>query len=42
MTEHAPIAATMRHDGWTPARRTQFLDHLAHDGSVRAACGRSA
>lgn len=40
MTDQAPIAAAIRHDGWTPARRTQFLDHLANDGSVRAACGR--
>lgn len=40
MTDQAPIAATIRHDGWTPARRTQFLDHLAHDGSVGAACVR--
>nr|WP_166179875.1 hypothetical protein [Altererythrobacter segetis] len=26
--------------GWTPARKAQFLDHLAHDGAVRTACGR--
>lgn len=30
--------ATVRHDGWTPARRTQFLDRLAQDGNVLAAC----
>lgn len=41
MTDQTPIvSATVRHDGWTPARQTQFLDHLAHDGSVRAACAR--
>ena len=40
MTDQTPIVAAIRHDGWTPARRTQFLDHLAHDGSVRAACAR--
>jgi hypothetical protein len=40
MTDQTPIVTAIRHDGWTPARRTQFLDHLAHDGSVRAACAR--
>jgi len=40
MSDQAPVTAAIRHDGWTPERRTQFLDHLAHDGSVRAACGR--
>jgi len=40
MTDQAPITAAVRHDGWTPERRTQFLDHLAHAGSVRAACAR--
>ena len=24
--------------GWTPERKTRFLDHLAHKGNVRAAC----
>jgi hypothetical protein len=38
MTDQSPIAAALRHDGWTPARRTRFLDHLAGQGSVRAAC----
>lgn len=38
MTEQSSIVSVLRHDGWTPERRTQFLDHLAHDGSVRAAC----
>jgi hypothetical protein len=27
-----------RHDGWTPERRTRFLDRLAQDGNVLAAC----
>jgi hypothetical protein len=41
MTLHTAILdSTPRHDGWTPARRTQFLDHLAGKGSVRAACAR--
>ena len=40
MTDQTPIVPATRHDGWTPARRTQFLDHLAHDGSVRTACSR--
>lgn len=26
--------------GWTPERKTRFLDHLAHKGNVRAACKR--
>jgi hypothetical protein len=39
MTQQTPIAAAVRHDGWTQARRTQFLDHLAHAGSVSAASG---
>jgi hypothetical protein len=33
-----PIAPTVRHDGWTPARKARFLDHLAGHGNVRAAC----
>jgi hypothetical protein len=40
MTDQAPIAQAIRHDGWTPVRRVQFLDHLAADGSVRGACRR--
>lgn len=41
MTDQTPIvAAAIRHDGWTPARRTQFLDCLANDGSISAACAR--
>lgn len=32
-----PISA-VRHDGWTAARRTQFLDRPAQDGNVLAAC----
>jgi hypothetical protein len=42
MTDQAPTttARAVRHDGWTEARRTQFLHHLAVDGSVRGACGR--
>ena len=31
---------TTRHDGWTPARKAQFLEALAGDGNVRAACAR--
>lgn len=38
MSEQSPITPTQRHDGWTPARRTKFLDHLAGRGNVRAAC----
>ena len=33
-------ASTTRHDGWTPARRLQFLESLAQDGNVRVACAR--
>jgi hypothetical protein len=40
MTDQTPIVPAIRRDGWTPERITQFLDHLANDGSVRAACGR--
>src|SRR6187551_2182241 len=29
-----------RHDGWTAARKAQFLEALAGDGNVRAACSR--
>ena len=29
-----------RHDGWTAVRKTQFLEALADDGNVRAACAR--
>ncbi len=32
--------APTRHDGWTPARKVQFLEALAQDGNVRAACAR--
>src|SRR5688572_17413757 len=35
---NTPVAPTVRHDGWTPARRTRFLDRLAQDGNVLAAC----
>jgi hypothetical protein len=31
---------TIRHDGWTAARRIQFLEALAEDGNVRAASAR--
>ena len=27
-----------RHNGWTPARKARFLDHLSWSGNVRAAC----
>ena len=33
---NTPVTAT-RHDGWTPARRAQFLDRLAQNGNVLAA-----
>lgn len=36
----SPIPTTTRHDGWTPARKAQFLEALAGDGNVRAACAR--
>lgn len=36
---NTPATAT-RHDGWTPARKAQFLESLAGDGNVRAACAR--
>jgi hypothetical protein len=32
----------VRHDGWTDARKAQFLEHLAGHGNVRAACARVA
>jgi hypothetical protein len=35
LSETAPA---VRHDGWTPARKALFLDHLANHGDVRAAC----
>lgn len=35
-----PPAVTTRHDGWTVARKLQFLEALALDGNVRAACAR--
>jgi hypothetical protein len=35
-----PVPATVRHDGWTAARKAQFLEALAGDGNVRAACAR--
>jgi hypothetical protein len=31
---------TIRHDGWTEARKAQFLEHLAGHGNVRATCAR--
>lgn len=35
-----PLATrTIRHDGWTPARRRQFLEALAAGLDVRRACG---
>ena len=41
MTDQASITArAVRHDGWTEARRTQFLNHLGIEGSVRGACAR--
>lgn len=37
---HQLAARAPRHDGWTPGRKAQFLDHLASRGDVRAACAR--
>lgn len=37
---NAPTTPTPRHDGWTPARKVQFLDDLAAHGTVQAACAR--
>ena len=34
-----PVA--VRHNGWTAARKTAFLEHLAACGSVRAASSRA-
>jgi hypothetical protein len=36
----ATTTATVRHDGWTPARIAQFLECLALDGNVSTACAR--
>jgi hypothetical protein len=36
---NTPVSAS-RHDGWTAARKVQFLEALAHDGNVCAACAR--
>ena len=35
---HTPA---LRHDGWTPARKVQFLEALAQEGNVSAACARA-
>jgi hypothetical protein len=35
-----PTAPAVRHDGWTFARRAQFLEALSHNGNVLAACAR--
>ena len=40
MTDQTPNVPAIRHDGWTAERRTRFLDHLANDGSITAACAR--
>lgn len=34
------LPPTPRHDGWTAARKAQFLDDLAGHGNVQAACAR--
>ena len=34
-------ASTIRHDGWTAARKARFLESLAGDGNVSAACARA-
>ena len=38
MTLTSTATRKVRRDGWTPARRTGYLDHLALDGNVLAAC----
>jgi hypothetical protein len=40
MTEQSTSTAAVRHDGWTFARRAQFLEALSHNGNVLAACAR--
>lgn len=40
MNAHTTPTPTPRHDGWTPARKAQFLDDLAVHGNVQAACAR--
>jgi hypothetical protein len=40
MTDQTPIVPLIRQDGWTAGRKLKFLDQLAHEGSVRSACGR--
>jgi hypothetical protein len=40
MTIHTSIERAPRHDGWTPERKTRFLDCLAEKGNVRHACSR--
>jgi hypothetical protein len=41
MTQQStPTAPAVRHDGWTSARRAQFLEALSHNGNVLAACAR--
>lgn len=37
-SDTAAAAASIRRDGWTEARKTRFLEHLAQRGNVRAAC----
>ncbi len=39
--DHSNPSTTVRHDGWTEARRTAFLEHLAACGNVRAASARA-
>lgn len=34
------MTPAVRHDGWTPLRKAQFLDQLATEGNVRVACAR--
>ena len=41
MSDHQTIQPAIRHDGWTHERRVVFLDHLAGEGNVRAACARA-
>jgi hypothetical protein len=38
MTPFAATPCTARHDGWSPALKVRFLDHLAGRGNVAAAC----
>lgn len=38
MTPFTTAPGSARHDGWSPARKLRFLERLAMNGNVRAAC----